>query len=311
MSVNKTRFSRRRFLGSMGAGVAGLVAARAAVFGRSPAKPRMSHRERIEKALALAETDRLPFGFWWHFPNQDRAPRRLAQLSLELQQRLDLDFIKFSPYGLYSVVDWGVTLDVRGGKQPPVQAEYPIQRPDDWCRLRPWRGTEGEYLIVLEAQRIALAEMREHVPLVQTVFSPLTSALKLAGPAKLLTHLREAPSAVHAALEIILLLDSWHWYTAHDTKADLLALSGREIIACHLNDAPVGVPVDEQVDGKRELPCATGVIDLKTFLGALVQIGYDGPVCAEPFSKKLSAMPKNQALQSVAAAMKAAVALVE
>jgi uroporphyrinogen decarboxylase len=163
----------------------------------------MSHRERIEKALALEETDRLPFGFWWHFPNQDRAPRRLAQLSLDLQRKLDLDFIKFTPYGLYSAVDWGVILDVRGGQHPPVQAEYPIQRPEDWRRLRPWRGTEGEYLIVLEAQRIALAEMRERVPLVQTVFSPLTTALKLAGPEKLLAQLRGAPSAVHAGLAVI------------------------------------------------------------------------------------------------------------
>jgi len=163
----------------------------------------MSHRERIEKALALEETDRLPFGFWWHFPNQDRAPRRLAKLSLELQQTLDLDFIKFSPYGLYSVVDWDVTLDVRGGKLPPVQADYPIKKPDDWRRLRRLRGTEGEYLIVLEAQRIALSEMRQHVPLIQTVFSPLTTALKLAGPETLLTHLRDTPSAVHTGLAII------------------------------------------------------------------------------------------------------------
>jgi acyl-CoA thioesterase FadM len=109
-------------------------------------------------------------------------------LSLELQRKLDLDFIKFSPYGLYSVVDWGVILDVRGGKHPPVQAEYPIQRPEDWRKLRPLRGTEGEYLIVLEAQRIAWAEMGECVPLIQTVFSPLTTALKLAGPEKLLAH---------------------------------------------------------------------------------------------------------------------------
>jgi sugar phosphate isomerase/epimerase len=108
-----------------------------------------------------------------------------------------------------------------------------------------------------------------------------------------------------------LMLDSWHWYTAHETEADLLALSGREVIACHLNDAPAGVHVDEQVDGKRDLPCATGVIDLKTFLGALVKIGYDGPICAEPFNKKLSAMPKDEALRTVAAAMKTAVALVE
>ena len=203
MSASKTRFSRRRFLGTVGVGAVGLTAAQAAVFGGSPAKLTMSHRERIEKAVALEETDRLPFGFWWHFPNQDRAPRRLAQLSLELQQKLDLDFIKISPYGLYSVVDWGVILDVQGGKHPPVQAEYPIKRSGDWRKLRPWRGTEGEYLIALEAQRIALAEMQEHVPLIQTVFSPLTTALKLAGTEKLLAHLREAPGAVHAGLEII------------------------------------------------------------------------------------------------------------
>ena len=181
MSASTRTFHRRHFLCGVGVGIAGLAAnAPAIIFGARPIKPEMSHRERIEKALAMEETDRLPFGFWWHFPNQDRAPRRLAQLSLELQQKLDLDFIKFSPYGLYSVVDWGVVLDVPGGQRPPVQAEYPIQKPEDWRKLTPLRGTEGEYLVVLEAQRIALAEMRERVPLIQTVFSPLTTALKLA-----------------------------------------------------------------------------------------------------------------------------------
>ncbi len=203
MSANNRIISRRNFLGTVGVGATVLATANNLVFAASPVKQAMSHRERIEKALALEETDRLPFGFWWHFPNQDRAPRRLAQLSLELQQKLDLDFIKFSPYGLYSVVDWGVTLDVRGGKSPPVQADYSIKKPEDWRRLRRFRGTEGEYLVVLEAQRIALSEMRQRVPLVQTVFSPLTTALKLAGPETLLAHLRDAPSAVHAGLAVI------------------------------------------------------------------------------------------------------------
>jgi uroporphyrinogen decarboxylase len=203
MSASNTVFSRRHFLGTAARGAAVLATAKTLACGASPAQPAMSHRERIEKALALEETDRLPFGFWWHFPNQDRAPRRLAQLSLELQRKFDLDFIKFSPYGLYSAVDWGVTLEVRGGKLPPVQAEYPIKKPEDWRRLRRLRGTEGEYLIVLEAQRIALSEMHQRVPLVQTVFSPLTTALKLAGPETLLTHLRDAPTAVRAGLAII------------------------------------------------------------------------------------------------------------
>lgn len=202
MSTVPPRLGRRRFLGLAAQGTAGLVLGSAA-WGGAPRAGAMSHRQRIENALARAATDRLPFGFWWHFPNQDRTPRRLAELALGLQQTLDLDFIKFSPYGLYSVVDWGVILDVPGGSQPPVPAEYPIKKPDDWRKLRPFRGTEGEYLVVLEAQRIAVEEMRAPVPLVQTVFSPLTSCVKLAGRDTLLAHLREAPQAVHAGLEIV------------------------------------------------------------------------------------------------------------
>jgi uroporphyrinogen decarboxylase len=194
--------SRRCFLKTAVGGVA-LASGGAVVLGGTPSGSSLSHRERIEHALALKETDRLPFGYWRHFPNQDRAPRRLAQLSLETQQKLDLDFIKLTPYGLYSVVDWGVTLDIQGGNKPPVEAEYPIKKPGDWLRLRRFKGTEGEYMVVLEAQRIALSEMRERVPLVQTVFSPLTSCLKIAGRETLLAHIRQSPRAVHAGLEIV------------------------------------------------------------------------------------------------------------
>ena len=107
------------------------------------------------------------------------------------------------------------------------------------------------------------------------------------------------------------LLDSWHWYTAGEAEADLLTLQGRDVVVCHLNDAPAGIPVDQQVDNKRDLPCATGVIPLKVFLTALVKIGYDGPILAEPFSRALSSLPRPEALAATAAAMKKAMALVE
>jgi len=107
------------------------------------------------------------------------------------------------------------------------------------------------------------------------------------------------------------LLDSWHWYTAHETVADLLSLRAGDVVLCHLNDAPKDVPTDQQNDGRRELPCATGVIDLKGFLGAMLSIGYDGPVVCEPFSAELRRMPPEQALAAVAAALKKAVALNE
>lgn len=106
------------------------------------------------------------------------------------------------------------------------------------------------------------------------------------------------------------LLDSWHWYTAEETEADLLTLKADDVVMCHLNDAPKGVPVSQQVDNRRELPCATGVIDTRAYLGALVKIGYDGPLACEPFSQELRQMPADQALSTVAAAMKKAVGLI-
>ncbi len=106
-------------------------------------------------------------------------------------------------------------------------------------------------------------------------------------------------------------LDSWHWYTAGETQDDLLTLTNKDIVACDLNDAPVGVTIDQQIDSRRELPAATGVIDLKAFLGALVAIGYDGPVRAEPFNKTLNDMNDDDAIAATAAALRTAFALVE
>ena len=100
-----------------------------------------------------------------------------------------------------------------------------------------------------------------------------------------------------------LLLDAWHWYTSHGTVADLKALTPEQVVYVHVNDAPQGVPIDEQVDNVRDLPGATGVIDIAGFLQALQSIGYDGPVTPEPFVN-LSSLPSDEArLQKVGAAM--------
>jgi sugar phosphate isomerase/epimerase len=107
-----------------------------------------------------------------------------------------------------------------------------------------------------------------------------------------------------------LVLDSWHWYTAGETAEDLRTLTGSQVVACDLNDAPAGIAVDAQQDLKRELPCATGVIDVKTFLETLIAIGYDGPVRAEPFKAELRSLPPAEAVARTAAAMKQAFALV-
>jgi len=106
-------------------------------------------------------------------------------------------------------------------------------------------------------------------------------------------------------------LDSWHWFLAGDTVDDIKTLAARDVVAVDLNDAPAGIPKDQQVDNARELPLATGVIPAADFLLALRDIGYDGPVRAEPFNKVLNEKPREDAVAATASAMKRAFSLVD
>ncbi len=106
-------------------------------------------------------------------------------------------------------------------------------------------------------------------------------------------------------------LDSWHWYTAHETVEDLKTLTNQDIVAVDLNDAPAGIPIDKQMDLSRELPAATGIIDISAFLNTLNGLGYNGPVRAEPFNAALRKLPPNEALAATATAMKKAFSLIE
>src|SRR5690554_4461017 len=141
--------------------------------------------------------------------------------------------------------------------------------------------------------------------------------LEYVGP-KTLTSLHKYPfiSSMKEAFELIheinvpnlgIQLDSFHWYCAEESLSDIVSLKNEQIITCDLNDAKAGRTAAEQIDGERELPGDSGVIDLTGFLKALVKIGYDGPVRAEPFNAKLNSMDNEEALAATAKAMKTTV----
>jgi sugar phosphate isomerase/epimerase len=105
-----------------------------------------------------------------------------------------------------------------------------------------------------------------------------------------------------------IVLDSWHWYHAGDTSSDISNLQAKDIVSVDMNDAPLNVPKDQMVDGKRELPASTGIIDIKSFVGALEKIGFDGPVRVEPFNDAVRRMPPDEAAGAAMAALKKAFA---
>jgi|TARA_Y100000310_G_scaffold345577_1_gene466812 sugar phosphate isomerase/epimerase len=96
-----------------------------------------------------------------------------------------------------------------------------------------------------------------------------------------------------------LLLDTWHCYTAHASLEDIKKLSKEDVVYVHINDAPAGIETDDQVDNVRALPGETGVIPLAEILRILKEIGYDGPVTPEPFSKKLENLSPEEATRLV------------
>ena len=95
------------------------------------------------------------------------------------------------------------------------------------------------------------------------------------------------------------LLDAWHLYTSGGTVEDLDRISAQDVVVVHANDAPPGIPRDEQIDNVRALPMETGVIDLSAFMQKLDQMGYDGPVTPEPFSKRLNDLASTDPLRAV------------
>jgi len=119
-------------------------------------------------------------------------------------------------------------------------------------------------------------------------------------------HSLDGMRALNAAIgtdNMGLLVDIYHLYTSHGSLDDLLKVPNAEIVNVHVNDAPAGLAVDEQLDGVRDLPGATGILDLNGFLQTLHKVGYDGPVTAEPFSQRLRDLPDDQAVAETGVAM--------
>ena len=110
-----------------------------------------------------------------------------------------------------------------------------------------------------------------------------------------LARLREFNAAVGTG-NIGAVLDIWHLYTAGESNDAIDDLTPVDVAVVHVNDAPKGIPRDEQQDLARALPLETGVLDVVDFMQRLQRIGFDGPVMPEPFSAPLNALAAEDAI---------------
>ena len=163
----------------------------------------MSARERVEAALAGKDVDKVPVSLWRHFPERDQTAEALADVTLEWQNRFGFDFIKLMPPGDYATIDWGAVSAYQGAIGGTRQTTtFPITSIDDWAKIKPVPVDRGRNREVIEAAHLVNERLNGEIPVLQTIFSPLTIAMKLSD-GKVLDDLRQRPDIVHEALAAI------------------------------------------------------------------------------------------------------------
>ncbi|HKX16630.1 MAG TPA: uroporphyrinogen decarboxylase family protein [bacterium] len=164
----------------------------------------MTHRERIETAISGKRPDKVPAALWRHFPEHDQKAERLAEAHLAFYRAYEPDLLKVTPASGYYGDDWGL----RAGYKPNREGtrsinDRPIKKPADWGRLRRLDTSHGVYGREAQAIRLVADAVGAEVPVLETVFSPLSVARTLAGEQATVRYLRENPEALHEGLEII------------------------------------------------------------------------------------------------------------
>lgn len=163
----------------------------------------MNKFERIRAALKLEEVDRVPANLWYHLSAADQDSRTLAETLVANNDKYDFDFIKLMPFGLYSVQDWGVKVKIFNKVgEPPIVDDYAIHEIEDWSKLDVLPATYGTWGKTLQVAQYVEKLTKGKTPYVQTIFSPLTTAQKLAGD-RILLDLKQDPKLFKQALQVI------------------------------------------------------------------------------------------------------------
>ncbi len=163
----------------------------------------MTQKERIAAALAGTDVDRVPVGLWRHFPSEDETPDGLVEATLRFHRSFDPDFVKLMPTGMYCVVDYGVQIEPTGDRGGTTRyVSGPIQEANDWERLPEISPGSGVLRDQVDVTRRVKDALGPDVPVIQTIFSPLTMANKACGDEQVLaSHLQDAPDQVRTALD--------------------------------------------------------------------------------------------------------------
>jgi uroporphyrinogen decarboxylase len=161
-------------------------------------------RKRVEAAIAMGVADRPPFGAWGHTYREEWSPTELAAVTVERARQFGWDFVKFQPRASSFAEAFGSVYHPAGHRlKGPVLEKEAV--PD----LEAWNTVALVNRQALDDQvdslHLVAKQLGFGVPVIQTVFSPLTVAGYLVGKSssRVVRELRKHPELVQPAMERI------------------------------------------------------------------------------------------------------------
>lgn len=140
------------------------------------ASDKMTSKERVDRALQGADSDRPPFTLWHHFRLEKFPAERHAQATLEFHRKFRTDIVK-------------------------VMSDYPYPKPEGGIvAMKAESNPFPEQVRALEMVRDSLGG---RVPFLETIFNPYNQAQKVFSKPEVQRLRQEQPQLLLTALEVI------------------------------------------------------------------------------------------------------------
>ncbi len=164
----------------------------------------MTGRERVQAALTMGVADRPPVGAWGHTYREEWSPDDLAAITVERARRFGWDFVKFQPRASSFAEAFGSVYHPSGHRlRGPILIRPAVPDLDSWAAVQIVNRQALDDQV--ESIRMVVRELGPDVPVIQTVFSPITVGGYLVGKSqsRVVRELRKHPEVVGPALEKI------------------------------------------------------------------------------------------------------------
>lgn len=169
----------------------------------------MTSTERIKKMLNGEKIDRPAVTAWKHFYFEDRHPIDFIKKTAAFQDTNDWDFIKICYNGVYFPEAHGADIQwSRTESEFPITLKSVINNPKEWLSLQIIDIKNNEvFKREIEATKKIVEKYKGKVPVIATVFSPLTNAQEMScgwqNPWPMVATIRNHPEELHKGLETI------------------------------------------------------------------------------------------------------------